>query len=150
MSTEWTPRLHYTGHLIRRAQQLHVALWNQHVSIEVSSVQFAALLVARERPGLSQADLCDELGLDRSTIADLVERMVRRGLLASSKSTEDRRRKVLSLTAAGAATLSDLSPAVDRINEMLTSPLADDEIEQLHSVLRRMVSHGISEGTIRP
>ena len=37
--------LRYTGHLLRRAQQVHLAVWQREVSNEVTSVQFAALAV---------------------------------------------------------------------------------------------------------
>ncbi|MGJ0203404.1 MarR family transcriptional regulator [Leucobacter sp. gxy201] len=141
--------LYHTGHLLRRAQQLHQALWNREVSSEVSSVQFAALLVIRQRPGLSQAELCDELDLDRSTIADLVDRMVRRGLLARAQSTEDRRRKVLTITERGASTLDEINPGVERVDALLTETLAASERDELRSMLRRMLAHGVETGTLR-
>lgn len=141
--------LYHTGHLLRRAQQLHQALWIREVSSEVSSVQFAALLVIRLRPGLSQAELCDELGLDRSTIADLVDRMVRRGLLARARSTEDRRRKVLTITEHGAATLDEINPGVERVDALLTETLAASERDELRSMLRRMLVHGVEIGALR-
>lgn len=64
--------LRHTGHLLRRAQQLHVAIWLRDVSAETTSVQFAALTVLDQRPRASQRDLGHVLDLDRSTIADLV------------------------------------------------------------------------------
>jgi DNA-binding MarR family transcriptional regulator len=67
--------LRHTGHLIRRAQQRHAALWQEHVSAEVSSVQYAALAVLERMPGASQSELGAELDLDRSTIADIVSRL---------------------------------------------------------------------------
>lgn len=149
MSEDLAPRLHYTGHLIRRAQQLHVALWNEHVSIETSSVQFAAMRVIDGSPGMSQAELGSELGLDRSTIADLVERMARNGLLARERSIADRRRMVLTLTPQGSERLTGLTPQVEHANELLTAGLDEAEHEQLRVLLRKMLAHGTAAGHLK-
>lgn len=149
MTEPTSPPLYHTGHLLRRAQQLHQALWNREVSHEVSSVQFAALLVIEHRPGLSQAELCDELDLDRSTVADLVERMVRRGLLLREQSIEDRRRKVLTIAPLGAETLAELTPGVERVDALLTESVSTAERDALRTVLRRMLAHGVETGVLR-
>lgn len=57
--------LRYTGHLLRRAQQVHLAVWQWEVSGEVTSVQVAALAVLDRTGGTSQATLGAELFLDR-------------------------------------------------------------------------------------
>ncbi len=148
MNTDISTRYH-TGHLLRRAQQLHLALWNREVSLDVSSVQFAALSVLERRPGIGQVDLGAELDLDRSTIADLVERMTRNGLVAREQSTEDRRRKVLTLTPRGRATVAELRPRVDRVEELLTEGLGASESEALRRALLAMLAHGVEQGALR-
>ncbi|MGD9606142.1 MAG: MarR family winged helix-turn-helix transcriptional regulator [Leucobacter sp.] len=148
MNPESITRYH-TGHLLRRAQQLHLALWNREVSVEVSSVQFAALAVLGRRPGVSQADLGGELDLDRSTIADLVERMVRNGLVAREQSSEDRRRKVLTLTALGVRTLDELRPRVDRVETLLLESLTPEAGDALRDALLVMLGHGVEQGALR-
>lgn len=148
MNTD-SPTRYHTGHLLRRAQQLHLALWNREVSLEVSSVQFAALSVLERRPGIGQVDLGAELDLDRSTIADLVERMTRNGLVAREQSTEDRRRKVLTLTERGRSTVAELRPRVDRVEELLTEGLRGPESEALRHSLLAMLAHGVDQGVLR-
>mgnify|MGYP001197174914 CR=1 FL=1 len=140
---------YHTGHLLRRAQQMHLALWNREVSLEVSSVQFAALSVLERRPGISQADLGAELDLDRSTIADLVERMARNGLVERAQSSEDRRRKVLTLTERGRVTVRELRPLVDRVEALLTESLDAVEGEALRHALLAMLAHGVEQGALR-
>ncbi len=140
--------LRYTGHLVRRAQQLHVALWMRDVSREVSSVQFAALAVLDRCPGISQRRLGIELDLDRSTIADVVSRMVSRGVIAREQDTADRRRKVLTLTADGRAELSDLRPRVEQVEQGLTEALSGDERDTLRTLLRTVLAHGSDSGLI--
>jgi MarR family transcriptional regulator, temperature-dependent positive regulator of motility len=140
--------LHHTGHLLRRAQQLHVAVWLREVCSETTSVQFAALTVLDQRPGASQRDLGRALDLDRSTIADLVTRMVRRGLIERERDEDDRRRNVLQLTATGRDELARLRPRVDAIEPSLTAGLNPTEREELRRLLSRLLDHTTAEGTL--
>jgi MarR family transcriptional regulator, temperature-dependent positive regulator of motility len=138
--------LRHTGHLLRRAQQLHVAVWLRDVCSETTSVQFAALTVLDQRPGASQRDLGRALDLDRSTIADLVARMVRRGLIERERDEDDRRRNVLQLTAAGRDELARLRPRVEAIEPTLTAGLSPSERDQLRHLLYRALEHAAAQG----
>lgn len=130
----------HTGHLIRRAQQLHVAAWTRIVSTDISTVQYSVLVVLEQRGPMSQRELCDAVDLDRSTIADLVARMERHGLLARSQDRVDRRRKTVELTGLGRAERWRLQPLVDQVEEALTGTLTDASREALRDALRRMLS----------
>lgn len=129
----------YTGFLLRRAQQAHVAAWQQHVSLDVSSVQFGVLSVLYNQPGASQVELCGELDLDRSTIADIVVRLERRGLLQRLRHSTDRRRNVLALTEAGQAQLAELLPRVGVMDAQLTSRLTGVEVAELRALVARLI-----------
>lgn len=130
----------YTGYLIRRAQQLHVAAWQRKVSATTSNVQFGALAVLARRPGASQQDLCEELDLDRSTIADLVRRLERNGLIERKRDSTDRRRNRLVVSAAGLAALDDLRPRVEDVERVLTGALSADERRTLRELLRKILA----------
>jgi DNA-binding MarR family transcriptional regulator len=140
--------LRHTGHLLRRAQQLHVAVWLRDVSSETTSVQFATLTVLDQRPGASQRDLGHALDLDRSTIADLVVRMLRRGLIGRERDEDDRRRNVLQLTAAGRDELTRLRPRVEAIEPTLTAGLSPSERDQLRRLLHRALEHAADQGVL--
>ncbi len=131
--------LRYTGHLIRRAQQRHVALWQEQVSAEISSVQYAALVVIERMPGASQSELGAELDLDRSTIADIVARLERRGLIERSSHESDRRRYSLWVTSTGFAEVGRLRPLVTEANAKLTAQLSTAELESLKTLLKRIL-----------
>ena len=129
-------------------QQLHVAAWRRDVSTDVSSVQFAVLSVLDRRPGSSQAELGNELDLDRSTIADLVGRMVGRGLLTRTTDDIDQRRRVLALTAAGEAMVTELQPRVAALEEVLLAGLRDAERAELRRLLRIALTAAESSGLL--
>ncbi|WP_416425127.1 MarR family transcriptional regulator [Pseudomonas sp. App30] len=140
MSVDAQPRiLVHTGSLIRRAQQRHVAIWQQAVSTDVTSVQYAVLLVLEQRPGVSQRELGDELDLDRSTIAELVARMVRNSVVERVGDTQDKRRNTLYLTNQGRAQLEQLRPRVETVEQILTRQLSASERELLRDLIERLL-----------
>lgn len=134
----------HTGYLLRRAQQLHVATWARIVSTDISSVQYSILVILDRAGELSQRELCDEVDLDRSTIADLVARMERHGLIARRRDPADARRKTVGLTPHGLAERMRLQPLVDQVEDALTGaltgPARDSLRDALHTMLARQVS----------
>lgn len=134
MTLEPEPQRHI-GHLIRRAQQVHAALWASDVSERISSVQYSALAVLERMPGASQKELGDEASLDRSTVAELVRRMERLGLVERLRDDDDRRRNVVALTDQGRAELATLRPAVTALQERLLEHLDARESAELRRLL---------------
>ena len=68
--------------------------------------QFTVLAAAGAANGVSQSDLVRATGIDRSTLADLVARMISKGLLERERSTTDARANTVRLSASGRAALS--------------------------------------------
>lgn len=130
----------HTGNLIRRAQQRHVAIWLREVSADITSVQFAVLVVLEKRPGLSQRELGEELDLDRSTIGELATRMTRNGVVERVGDPQDKRRMTLYLTAPGQAQLDELRPRVERVEQLLTEPLSSQERDTLRHLVERLLA----------
>ena len=59
------------GHLIRRCQQIAVALFVEETErFDLTPVQYAALVSVRENPGIDQVGLVGRIALDRSSAAD--------------------------------------------------------------------------------
>ena len=129
------PLSKFTGSLVRRAQQRHLAVWQSEVSAEITSVQYAALEILQGTPGVNQRQLGDELDVDRSTIADLVARMVRNELIERSDDPVDKRSYVLFLTLAGKKQLSRLRPRVEEVERILTAKLTPVEVRELRRLL---------------
>jgi DNA-binding MarR family transcriptional regulator len=139
MSEETREPQKHTGFLLRRAQQKHVATWQETISGDTTSVQYNILAVLNRRPGSAQKELCEELDIDRSTIADVCTRMEKNGLVSRIPAVEDRRRNVLELTELGQSELARLRPLVDQVQQSLTEPLTAEEHQQLRSLLAKLV-----------
>lgn len=130
----------YTGRLIRSAQQLHVTLWQELVSLEITGPQFGVLEALHETPGLSQAELCTYLDLDRSTIAELVARMSDKGLIVRDDHAEDKRRYSISLSKLGETEYKSLVSKVLLLDVALTKKLTAAEHDELQRLLKLVVS----------
>jgi len=101
------------SHLIHRALQLALDVYTREVGSDaLTQRQFAVLEAVSLRGGLTQTDLVKATGVDRSTLADLVARMTRRGLLSRERSTLDARAMAVHLTPEGEAALAEVRPRV--------------------------------------
>ncbi|WP_405690670.1 MarR family winged helix-turn-helix transcriptional regulator [Streptomyces sp. NBC_01185] len=137
----------YIGHLIRRAEQVHTALWAQHVSREITSQKFAVLNALSREPGVDQRTLGRLTSLDRSTVNLMIRRLTEQALVSQVRDEEDRRRTLLSLTDDGAALLDSLIAPAERINELLLRSLPEGERAIAVDILSRLAS--LDEGSLQ-
>lgn len=138
----------YTGYLVRRAQQVHAALWQRELDSEVTSVQFGVLSLLEQNPGVDQRSLGELLQLDRSTIADVVLRLENRGYICRDRDEGDRRRKILTLTEAGRAELEGLWAHAENVNEALVSGLGPEDRVELNRLLGLLLSSRTAERAV--
>ena len=104
---------HSPSHLLHRALQLALDIYAEETGPDaVTQRQFAVLSAVAAQEGLTQTDLVRATGIDRSTLADLVARMIGKSLLARQRSTSDARANTVSLTVQGRAALDEAAPRV--------------------------------------
>ncbi|MFD4628669.1 MarR family winged helix-turn-helix transcriptional regulator [Streptomyces sp. NPDC058284] len=128
----------HPGHLARRLQQAHHLLWNAMVSEEITSPQYAVLNALVAEPGLDQRTVGQRVGLDRSTIAEVVARLIRRGLLDKVRDPRDGRRFLLRLTDDGLRTHRRLTVRTARMNQVLLAPLSAEERSVFLELIQRV------------
>ncbi|MEV5607688.1 MarR family winged helix-turn-helix transcriptional regulator [Streptomyces sp. NPDC052225] len=100
----------------------------------------AVLVVIAAEDPLSQAELAGRIGVDRTTMVALVDRLEDTGLVERRRSAEDRRKNVVALTATGRDRLRRAERARARAEKAFLAPLGDGEAEALTAALRRLVS----------
>ncbi|MEU5432777.1 MarR family transcriptional regulator [Streptomyces sp. NPDC020719] len=130
----------HPGHLARRLQQAHHLLWTTMVSEQTTSPQFAVLNTLVADPGLDQRTVGERVGLDRSTIAEVVSRLTRRGLLRKRRDPHDGRRSLLAVTDEGRALHRELTARTARMNQVFLAPLAPAEQSVFLDLLRRVAA----------
>jgi MarR family transcriptional regulator, temperature-dependent positive regulator of motility len=130
----------HPGHLARRLHQMTYVVWSEVVSETVTPPQFVVLDVIDRHPGIDQTRLSAESHFDPSTIADVVRRLIGRGLVARERDASDRRRNVLELTGAGTQVLEDLRDRTAKMNEILLDSLSPDEQRAFLESARRVIA----------
>ena len=79
-------------HLVHRVAQCAGDVFDaQTKEHDLTARQIAVLTTVAENEGLSQTGIVDRTGIDRSTLADLVRRLQRKGLLERRRTKEDAR-----------------------------------------------------------
>jgi MarR family transcriptional regulator, lower aerobic nicotinate degradation pathway regulator len=101
---------------------------------------FSVLTSLAEQGAASQAALGRRLWIDRSDLHALLTELERDGLIARVRDPEDRRRNVVTLTAAGKTLLRRLDKRVDAAQTVLLDPLSAAERRELVKLLERVVS----------
>jgi DNA-binding MarR family transcriptional regulator len=113
------------GHLLRRANQRHTALFaKRFAAFDLTPLQFAVLMKLREAGPLSQNLLGRLTAMDPNTVQGVILRLLRRRLVTRSGSPEDRRRKLLALTGDGEALAERLVEEGLAITEETLAPLS--------------------------
>lgn len=130
-------------HLLHRAGQIADEMFTEEMfGSDLTPRQFAVLGVLQRLEMASQTDIVNETGIDRSTLADIVKRLVARGLIARRRSKEDARAYAVRLTASGRDALKAAEPASERVESRLLKSLPQtrrdafiDNLIQLVNVL---------------
>ncbi len=135
------------GFLIRRLHQIHVALFIEEcAAFDVTPVQYSIMTAVQAHPGLDQARLGEEVGVDRATLANVVSRLERRGLLRRRASTDDRRLRLVDVTEAGAGLLAQMDAPAQRAHARTVAALPPAERRAFVQALARLVQGGNAHG----
>jgi DNA-binding MarR family transcriptional regulator len=129
------------GHLIRRLQQIAVALFmTETKSFDVTPVQYAALLAVSLHPGIDQTSLVNIIAFDRSTIGDVVARLISKRLIKRTRGEQDGRTKVLHITSLGEQLLRHIEPRVRAAQRNILAPLTTAEKAAFMKMLAKLVN----------
>jgi DNA-binding MarR family transcriptional regulator len=128
-------RIDVPGHLIRRAQRVHTAYWAEIFDRELTGPQYAAMHVLAQWPDINQRQLGEAAALDKSTAADILDRLERRGWVVRHRDPADGRGKLLALSDEAAVIIDDLAPRVAEVQDALLSPLAPPRRDEFLRIL---------------
>jgi len=128
------------GHYIRRLQQIAVGIFMEETgTFGLTPVQYSALSAVLRHPGMDQRTLAGMIGFDTSTIGGVIDRLEARGLMQRNASPQDRRVRLLTVTASGADMLQQIDPAVLKTQEIILRPLGDEDQRQFLRLLKTLV-----------
>jgi len=127
------------GHLLRRAYQRHLALFQGIMGEDgPTSMQFAALVTLWKRGPLSQNLLGRLLAMDPPTVKGVVARLMARGLVERRRDAADARLLRVALTPAAMAALPGWVERAKAITAATLAPLPPAEQARVAALLRRL------------
>jgi DNA-binding MarR family transcriptional regulator len=141
------------GYLIRRLHQIHVAMFIEQVADgQVTPIQFGLLSVLMMRPGIDQATIGEEMGLDPANVAEILKRLEDRGLVSRVVDPLNRRRKLCLTTPAGKKFVQRYQQDMQLSQQQLLAPLAPAERRVFLDLLARLVEENNESGrtALRP
>ncbi len=101
------------SHLLRRAQQFVTDLYDDEDAADtLTARQLAVLYAIDQNDGVTQTELVKQTGIDRSTLADMIDRLAKRELLVRKRTEEDQRANSVKITATGRRALKAAQPAM--------------------------------------
>ena len=107
--------------------------------------EFGLLVLVERNEGLSQMALARALGIDRSTLVPILDRLQGRGFLMRHRSPTDGRTHALALTPAGEKALARFTKLVRAHEKRIAAGLSSAEIESLIALLDKV--HGSARPT---
>ncbi len=101
--------------------------------------QYAILAAIEANQGLSQTGLVEKTGIDRSTLADIVRRMLDKGLVQRERTADDARAYAVHLTRKGTNMLKKMRPFADEVDRQIVDAIPADQRKVFLSVLNHLV-----------
>lgn len=128
-------------HLLHRAHQAVDHLFDAGMKANgLTARQLAVLVTVSQNEGLSQTDIVERTGVDRSTLADVVKRLKRKGLLQRRRAKEDARAYAVTLTEQGKQVLRAAEPLGRRVDERILDALPAKRRAEFMDALASIVS----------
>jgi DNA-binding MarR family transcriptional regulator len=132
-------------HLFHRAVQVVTEIYQAEMaSHDLTARQYAVLFALAHSEGMSQSELVDATGIDRSTMADIVRRMLKKGIVQRKRDKDDARAYEVKITDEGTRLFKVVTPIVHRIEERLLASLNGRRVDEFLDNL------GMIVGTVSP
>lgn len=128
-------------HLLHRAGQCATDLFLAAARDSgLTPRQYAMLTTIAEEEGLAQTELVARTGIDRSTLADIVARLIARGLIQRRRAKHDARAYAVKLTVQGAKALRDAEPGASATDSRLLATLPPAKRQEFLESLQTIVN----------
>lgn len=127
--------------MVRRLMQITAAIWAEACENEsLTHSEFGTLGALQRHPELDQISLAAWIGVDRTNIGLIVDRLEKLGFVDRSVNPKDRRARILTVTPAGKQAFLNQARQVSLAREKILSPLNAEERETFYDLLERIIA----------
>lgn len=141
-----SPLLVRPGFLIRRLHQIHTALFLEETrDHQITPVQYSLLTALAEQGEMDQNTVALSIGLERTSVAEVLPRLEARELLQRRVSEADRRVRLVRLAPKGYEVLESMRVAVQRAHDRTIELLSKSERDMLLIMMARLVEANESQ-----
>jgi MarR family transcriptional regulator for hemolysin len=137
---DWTPRQMPTLLVVQLARLLTKLSDERLRSVGITASQLPVLVALKNGERRSQIELARIAGVEQPSMAQLLTRMERDGLIRREPAPEDRRSSLISLTDDAAARLEPGRTALRSIDRDACESLRDEERRLLIVLIERMMA----------
>jgi DNA-binding MarR family transcriptional regulator len=138
---DFGPLAGWIGFNLRMAQEsAFEAFSRRSQEIGESPGRFATLTLIHRNPGISQTELSQASGRDKSSITPVVEDLVRRGLVERRRTDSDKRAYRLSLTPQGKKVLASLMRCARRHERVLDGIIGARDRKRFLEICRKIAA----------
>ncbi len=125
------------GFLIRRLHQIHTWLFAEETKkFGITPVQYSLLTTLVEHGEMDQNTLALEIGLERTSVAEVLPRLEARLLVERRQSERDKRVKLVRISRKGRALVKRMAESVQQAHDRT---IADIPAEQRELFMRQLV-----------
>ncbi|MEM8562799.1 MAG: MarR family transcriptional regulator [Pseudomonadota bacterium] len=105
----------------------------------LSTAQSAVMTIIASRGPMTQKEVADTLSQRESAVTAMAGRLIKAGLVARERSSEDARAWQLTVTADGRAALKRVKVAFDKINAEMDRRIPEQDMDKLANSLSAII-----------
>jgi DNA-binding MarR family transcriptional regulator len=121
---------------VRYAELTQAAL----APLGIDTREWAALICLDDQRPMSQAEIAQRAGIDRTTMVAVVDELQEKGLVRRRPHRDDRRKNAVELTTAGRDIRQRAARQVDDCERRFLAELSQPEAQQLKSALQAVIA----------
>ena len=132
----------WVGYIADNSSKIICDAFSERVmKLGVTRVQWIALYYLGREESISQKELAERMNVKESSIARLLDRMERDGLVERIKNESDKRITNLRLTDRGKEYRIKLLPDGEKFEQLLYKGISDEEMQVFTTVLSKMINN---------
>ena len=127
--------------LLHRASQIAENAFERRIGsrLGLTARQYAVLRAIATKEGLSQTAIVEATGIDRSTVAEMIARLIERGWLQRRRGRNDARTYAVRLTPSGKQVLTAADPAGRETEEAVLAAVRTVRRDQFRAALIELI-----------